>query len=83
MLGEVGRDRTVARQPPNSGDVLPTNEELREAELPLSHHWQSGKAAEDDEDSRNPKGQQWTLPGCYGARRCEGTGQGAQSIQPK
>ena len=39
VLGEAGRDRTAPGQPPNSGDGLPEDEELRETQLPISYHW--------------------------------------------
>ena len=50
MLGEAGRVCPVPRQPPNRGDGIPEDEELRQALLPLPAHWQSGEAQEDDED---------------------------------
>ena len=41
------------------------------------------EAAEDDEDSGDQEGQQWTLPVCTYSRRCEGESQSAQEFKPK
>ena len=50
MLGASGRGGPAAGQPPDRGDGLPENQELRQALLPLPHHREPGEAEEDDED---------------------------------
>ena len=38
------------RKSPNRGDGVPAHQELRQAPVSLSHHWQPGEAHQDDED---------------------------------
>ena len=50
LLGEAGRGRPVAGQPPDCGDGVPADQELREALLPLPHHRQPRETEENDEN---------------------------------
>ena len=50
LLGAAGRGGVAAGQPPDRGDGLPEDQELRPPLLPLPHHRQPGEAEENDED---------------------------------
>ena len=50
LLGASGWSSTAAGSPPGCGNVLPEDQKLWQAHLPLPHHRQPGQAAQDDED---------------------------------
>ena len=59
-------------------DVLPADEELRQAVVPVPDHGQHGEAAQDDEDRRDPQGHLGPLPERTLPRRRRGEGQDPQ-----